>query len=513
MGGSSPSIAILLRPLFVLACLLIVLAAPSGALAFGFADVAQRASALAAASFREPDVELPKDIANLTYDEYRDIRFRPARALWRDSGSPFEVAFFHRGGFFTASVRVNEIDQEGVREILFRHEDFDYGRNVVDRRRLRGIGFAGFRVHYPINTPKYKDEVAVFLGASYFRALGKDQRYGLSARGLALDTGLSSGEEFPRFTEFWLERPTAAAKELVVYALLDSRSIAGAYRFVIRPGVDTVVDVKARIFPRRNVTKLGIAPLTSMFFRGENQRPTGDDYRPEVHDSDGLAVQSGTGEWIWRPLLNPKRLLVTSFALANPAGFGLQQRDRSFSSYEDLEARYDLRPGAWVRPVSGFRAGRIELVLIPTPDESNDNVVAFWQPDDPPKPGQSLDVEYQVLWQKNAPTRPPSSHVVQTRRGHGYLAKPDESVAFHIDFEGAGLKRLTEKSPAVAVFTADANGELLDTIAHRNEVTGGWRVSLRVRRIDAAKPVELRGFLRVGNETASETWSYILPPV
>jgi periplasmic glucans biosynthesis protein len=500
------------RQLLALAAVLAVLATPRGVLAFGFADVAQRAATLAAASFQEPDADLPKDIAKLTYDEYRDIRFRMDRALWRDSGSPFEVAFFHRGHFFGPSVRVNEIDQEGVREVAFRHEDFEYGRNVVDRRRLRGIGFAGFRIHYPVNTAKYKDEVAVFLGASYFRALGKDQRYGLSARGLALDTGLSSGEEFPRFTEFWLERPTAAAKELVVYALLDSRSVTGAYRFVIRPGVDTVIDVKARIIARRNVTKIGIAPLTSMFFSGENQRGPNDDYRPEVHDSDGLAIQSGTGEWIWRPLLNPKRLLVTSFALTNPAGFGLQQRDRNFASYEDLEARYELRPGAWVKPVSGFRAGRVELLLIPTPDESNDNVVAFWQPDDPPKPGQAMDVEYQVLWQKNAPTRPPASNVVQTRRGHGYLSKADESIAFHIDFEGPGLKKLTEKAPAVAVFTADPNGELLDSIAHRNDVTGGWRVSLRVRRIDPAKPVELRGFLRVGNETASETWSYILPP-
>ena len=512
MRRSSPSIAILLRQLLLLASVLTLLAAPRGAQAFGFADVVQRASALARESYKEPDVELPKDIAKLTYDEYRDIRFRPERALWRDSGSPFEVAFFHRGGFFTAGVRVNEIDQEGVREIAFRHEDFEYGRNVVDRKRLRGIGFAGFRVHYPVNTPKYKDEVAVFLGASYFRALGKDQRYGLSARGLAVDTGLSSGEEFPRFTEFWLERPTAAAKELVIYALLDSKSLSGAYRFVVRPGVDTVTEVKVRVFARRNVTKLGIAPLTSMFFSGENQRASGEDYRPEVHDSDGLAIQSGTGEWIWRPLLNPKRLLVTSFALTNPAGFGLQQRDRNFSNYEDLEARYDLRPGAWVKPLSGFRSGRVELVLIPTPDESNDNIVAFWQPDNPPKPGESMDVEYQVLWQKNAPVRPPTSHVVQTRRGHGYLAKADESIAFHVDFEGAMLRKLTERVDAVAVFTADANGELVDAIAHRNDVTGGWRVSLRVRRVDAAKPVELRGFLRVGNETASETWSYILPP-
>ena len=193
---------------------------------------------------------------------------------------------------------------------------------------MRKLGYAGFRAHYALHTPRYKDEVVVFLGPSYFRALGQAQRYGTSARGLAIDTAESGGEEFPRFEQFWIVRPARNAKELVIYALLDSRRVAGAYRFVVRPGADTVTEVTARVHPREGA-KFGIAPLTSMFFHGENQRSAGEDFRPKVHDSDGLSIHSGSGEWIWRPLVNPRRLLVTSFALTDPRGFGLVQRDRA----------------------------------------------------------------------------------------------------------------------------------------------------------------------------------------
>jgi glucans biosynthesis protein len=455
---------------------------------------------------------LPPALRDLTYDQYRDIRYRNERSLWRAQALPFEVAFFHRGGQFDAPVRIHEVAGGSVRTLPFSAQDFDYGANAVTPARLANVGFAGFRVHYNIETPKYKDEVLVFLGASYFRALGRGQRYGISARGLAIDTGLASGEEFPRFVEFWLERPEPGAKELVIYGLLDSKSVAGAYRFVLKPGVDTVIAVKASIYPRRNVAKLGIAPLTTMFLFGENQRAAGEDYRPEVHDSDGLAVTAGTGEWIWRPLVNPKRLLMTSFSFSNPLGFGLQQRDRSFGSYEDLEARYELRPDAWVRPVKAFGPGRVELVQIPSPFEHNDNVVAYWIPRDPPQAGGKLDLEYELLWQRATPMRPPTSWVSQTRRGPGYTRHPEGTLEFHVDFEGPALRQLPEKVRLEAMFTSDANGEIVGKTVQRNPVNQGARVSLKVRRLDPSKAVELRGFLRDERETLSETWAYILPP-
>ena len=499
------------RFVVALAALALLLAA-APAWGFGLDDVAQRARKLAGSSYKNDSLKLPKELQNLSYDQFRDIRYRPEKSYWRSARLPFELAFFHRGLFYDQPVRIHEIAGSAVREIRFSPDLFDYGANKLDPQKLQGLGFSGFRVHYAINTPKYKDEVLVFLGASYLRALGKGQFYGTSARGLALDTGLISGEEFPRFSEFWIERPEANARELSVYALLESRRATGAYRFVLKPGVDTVLEVKARLFLRENVARLGVAPLTTMFFFGENQRAQNDDYRPEVHDSDGLSIHSGTGEWIWRPLVNPRRLLITSFNLTNPLGFGIMQRDRDFAHYEDLEARYDRRPSVWVEPKGTWGAGRVELVQIPSPDETNDNVVAFWVPDEPPPPLRPYDLEYRLLWQKDPETRPPQSWVTQTRRGHGYVRTPDNTIRLAIDFEGPALKKLPPDSKLDGVVWADGNAEIVERIMERNEVSGGWRVVLRLRRLDDNKPIEMRCYLRGANGTVSETWSYILPP-
>lgn len=479
--------------------------------AFAFDDVAQRARELAFAPYKKPDKPLPKELQSLNYDQYRDIRFRPDHAWWRAAKLPFELMFFHQGSIFENRVRINEVSAQGVREIRFDPRSFDYGANKIDVAKLNDAGFAGFRVHYALNVPRYKDEVLVFLGASYFRALGKDQRYGISARGVAVDTALPSGEEFPRFTEFWVERPEPSAKELRIYALLDSPRMAGAYRFIVRPGVTTAIDVHVRLYLRENVTSLGIAPLGSMYFFGENQRSQNEDFRPEVHDSDGLSIQSGTGEWIWRPFVNPRRLLVTSFAMSNPLGFGVQQRDRAFADYEDLEARYELRPSVWVEPKGKWGAGRVELVQIPTPDETNDNIVAFWVPDTPPAVREPYDLDYRLLWEREVETRPPLAWVAQTRRGHGYIRNRDDSLQFVVDFEGPALRKVAPQGTVEGIVTLDKNAELLQALVYRNEITNGYRLTIRFKRLDEKKPVEMRAFLRSGNETLSETWSYALP--
>ena len=498
--------------LFALALLAILALPTAEARAFGLDDVAARAEKLAGAAYQKPNATLPKTIKALTYDQYRDIRFKPDRALWRNSKLPFDIMFFHRGFFYEEPVAVNEISPEGVREIQFDADAFDYGKNKVDRDEMRGMGFAGFRVHFPVNTPAYRDEVLVFLGASYFRALGRGQRYGLSARGLAIDTAENSGEEFPRFVEYWIERPRPTAKELTVYALLDSPRATGAYKVVLKPGITTVLDVDARLYLRRNVSKLALAPLTSMFLFGANQRSAREDYRSRVHDSEGLSIQSSTKEWIWRPLVNPKRLLVTSFVLTDPVGFGLMQRERWFGSYQDLEARYDVRPSAWVEPKGSWGKGKIELVQIPVPDETNDNIVAYWIPDRQPKPREPFAFGYRLHWQKERETRPPLGWVRETRRGRGYVKADDGTIELHIDFEGPTLAKLAASADVNIALWVDPNGEVVERHLRRNEVTGGWRSVVRVRRVDRAKPVEMRAYLNQQNEVLSETWSYILPP-
>ena len=418
--------------------------------------------------------------------------------------------FFHLGKFQTEPVRMNEVTPQGVRHIAYRSADFDYGKNKLSPRSWGDLGFAGFRAHYPLNNREYKDEVAVFLGASYFRALGAGQRYGLSARGLAIDTVGGQGEEFPRFTEFWMVKPVADANTLTIYALLDSPRASGAYQFDIHPGAETVIDVRARIFLRKDVATLGVAPLTSMFFFGENQ-PHRTDFRPEVHDSDGLMVATGDGEWLWRPVVNPNSTLTTSFSMRELRGFGLMQRDRNFSNYEDPEASYELRPSAWIEPVGSWGPGRVEMMLLHTPDETNDNVVAYWVPEKKPLAGQPLDIAYRLHWQGAQMQRPPGAWVVQTRVGRGYGELAADEQQFIVDFTGPSLAALPTNATVKAVVTAPSNGKIVESNAYRVEATGMWRMAVRVKQLRPTETTELRGFLQSGEDVLTETWSNILP--
>ncbi|WP_313314851.1 glucan biosynthesis protein G [Pulveribacter sp.] len=508
-----------MAPRWLAAAAVLLACAAGPAAAFDFEDLTRLARERAAQPFKAADAALPTELARLDYDGLRDIRWRPERALWRDQGLPYEVMFFHRGALQPQPVLVNEVAPDGsVRHIGYDRSAFDFGANRLQPQRWGDLGFAGLRLHYPLNSSGYKDELAVFQGASYFRALGQGQQYGLSARGLAIDTVGGKAEEFPRFTEFWLVRPTAQAKQVTLFALLESPRATGAYRFDIQPGAQTVTRVRSRLFIRGEgapIATLGIAPLTSMFFFGENQPHPGD-FRPEVHDSDGLMVAAANGEWLWRPLQNPRTLSVTSFALRDPQGFGLMQRDRQWSSYEDVEARYERRPSAWVRPLNAWGPGRVELVQLPTPDETHDNVVAYWVPEQRPQPGQALEFDYEILWQGDTQQRPPGSWVTQTRRGMGYTRQSPEQlrgqVQYVLDFTGPALQALPAGAQLKARVSSDANGRVLESLAYPNPATGGWRMTLRVQRLDASQPVELRAFLQHDNDAVSETWTHILLP-
>jgi glucans biosynthesis protein len=500
-----------LRAALLFALLSFVLRSAPAA-AFGFGDVAERAAKRAQSPYQASEHPPPAELKALTYDQYRDIRFRPDRALWRPAGLPFEIMFFHLGKLQTEPVLVNEVTDDGVRYIPYDSADFDYGKNKLSPRNWGDLGFAGFRAHYPLNSAAYKDEIVVFLGMSYFRALGKGMRYGLSARGLAIDTVGGQGEEFPRFSEFWVVRPAPDAKLLTVYALLESPRASGAYQFDVHPGDETVIDVRARLFLRAGVATLGVAPLTSMFDFAENQ-PHRTDFRPEVHDSDGLLVATGGGEWLWRPLLNPKQTLTTSFSMSSLRGFGLMQRDRDFKSYQDDEARYERRPSAWVEPVGDWGAGRVELVQLSTPDETNDNIVAYWVPKTEPAKGEPLDVTYRLHWQGAKMEYPPGAWVTQTRAGRGYQQLADDEQQFVVDFTGPSLDALPADAAVKAVVTAPANGEILESVAYRVDAAGEWRMTVRVRQLDTKQPTELRGFLESGKNVLSETWSNILPPL
>ena len=474
---------------------------------FDFPDVVEQAKRLAAEPFKAP-AAIPDFLTRISYDDYRDIRFDTAQSLWKNTGGSFEVQFIHPGLYYGHAVGINTVDRSGVRPVLFSPKQFIYGRNTFTDKIPGDLGYAGFRIAYPLNKKDERNHVIVFAGASYFRAVAKGEVFGLSGRGLAIDTALPSGEEFPFFREFWLERPSRDATSMRIFALLDSQRVTGAYEFTVRPGARTVVDVRATLFERKRPKEMGLAPLTSMFLYGEERPRMVGDWRPEVHDSDGLLIEAGTGEWIWRPLVNPERLLVSYFDLDNPRGFGLLQRDRSFHAYEDLEARYDLRPNAWIKPVGAWGKGQVKLVEIPSQKETNDNIVAYWIPRTLPAVGQPIEVAYQIGFLSDELPGTAGGRTTATRISNG---DTEGSKRFVIDFEGARLKELPAGAPVKAVITVGEDGQLLQQSAFKNPVTSGWRLAFQVKP-PKDKPLELRAFLQRDKDALTETWSYLLAP-
>jgi glucans biosynthesis protein len=485
---------------------------------FTFADVRQRAAALASKPFENEKAPLPQALRDLDYDAYRDIRFRPDEALWRHEDLPFQVQFFQRASFsFMASpldrVVVNVVDKGQVVPVRYSSDLFDFGRLGSPPNLPADLGFAGFRLHYPLHHNDYYDEILVFLGASYFRALGQKQTYGLSARGLAIDTGLATKEEeFPRFREFWLEKPDKHAAELTLYALLDSPRVTGAYRFTVRPGKETVIEVTANVFMRDDVEKIGFAPLTSMFFSGEGTARFLDDFRPEVHDSDGLLMATGQGEWIWRPLNNPTSLRVSYFSDTNPRGFGLLQRDRNFDHYQDLEVLYEKRPSVWIEPLGEWGKGVVQLVEIPSDADWYDNIVAFWSPEARAQAGKEWLFEYRMYFALEKQALPPGGRTYATRVGRGGsggVIEPGKRK-FVLDFVGGPLQDLAADAPIDAVVTS-SSGRIDNKVVQRNDFIDGWRVFFEFTPEDAAT-VELRCFLKLGEDALTETWSYQWTP-
>lgn len=494
---------------------------------FTFGEVVAKARDLATRPFVDPEGIVPNFLLGLSYDRWRDIRFKEDKTLFREEKLPFEVQFFHPGLFYNRVVTINVFGRHGLRTVPFSPGFFDYGANLIADKIPENFGFAGFRLLYRLNnTPDHLDEIAAFLGASYFRAVGRNQVYGLSARGLAVDTGLDSGEEFPYFKEFWIQEPGAEAQEILIYALLDSKRITGAYSFSIRPGEKTDMVTECKLFRREDIKKIGIAPLTSMFFYGENtnKRPA-DDFRPEVHDSDGVVIKS-PGEITWRPLVNPQHLFINTFRVSDLAGFGLFQRDTDFDHYQDQETRYDLRPSVMVVPVGGWGPGHVELVQIPSEKESNDNIVTYWVPDQLPAREEPVSFSYVMSWCPPAEASDGLGRVVATRSAS---AKGENSRKIIVDFKGGRLDQLPaqlpSEAPVEAAISVGGEGEIVDHQLFKVKPTSCWRLVFRVRRNGGGSlaesltlpvlnrpPIEVRAHLVQGGAVLTETWSYAIWP-
>lgn len=455
--------------------------------------------------FSEPKAPLPEFLRELSYDGYMGIGYRREMGLWYGEPGRFQIQFFHPGNLNQKPVRIHVVEAGQEREMRFSTNLFDYGSHQFPKPIPDDLFLVGLRVLYPLNEPSKMDEVAVFLGSSYFRVLGARQDYGSSARGLAIDTAESSGEEFPRFTEFWIEKPGPLADQIRIFARLESRRVSGAYQFLIQPGETTVIEVVASLFLRDEVKKLGVAPLTSMFFFGEDRARYFPDFRPEVHDADGLLLESAAHQWEWRPLQNPLKVHQIT-TTSNATSFGLLQRDRNADHYQDLQARYESRPSYWVSPVGDWGAGHLELVEIPSTEERNDNIVAYWVPGGKLTPRREYRFHYTLRSYLMDPALPPPAllRIVSTR----LQTAKDGRTRFVIDFAGGSLNTATKGGVGAKV--QSSTGKLENLVTQRNNALDGWRTFFDLVP-ESGLAAELRAWLEVDGQAASETWAYHFP--
>ncbi|WP_239495560.1 glucan biosynthesis protein G [Marinomonas primoryensis] len=454
-----------------------------------------------AQSQMQPVEKAPKALIDMDYSMYRKINFQQNQAVWGNTPTKFSVQLFAPGFLFKDLVTIDVVENGRAFPLNVSADSFTTPSKEISDLISTVGKYAGLRLHYPINRADHNDEFVVFQGASYFRAVSKGQSYGLSARGLAVNVAQPQGEEFPMFKQFWIERPSSSQDAIVVHALLDSKSVTGAYRFGIYPGKPTRIDVKATLFPRVDLKHVGIAPLTSMFMHNSSLDASDfPDYRPAVHDSDGLQILTGKDEMIWRPLNNPKNLQVSAFSDNYPKGFGLIQRHRNFEDYQDLEANYHTRPSAWIKPLNDWGQGHVELVEIPSDSETNDNIVAFWQPKEGFKKDQSYTYQYLMTWSNNTPVSMDLPRIVRSAKGVKLFTDSPEVV---IDFN---------KMPDVSVedLTVDASisqGKILEALIVKNPHNNGVRVYVTFDPQDADL-AELRVQLKQDEVAIAPTWLY-----
>ncbi len=481
---------------------------------FDFVTLRKMAKDLAAKSYVAAKTPAPDLVSKIDFDVAQKVKFRADHALWADGPGPFPIRLFHVDKFNPLPVQINVISGGMARRIAYSADAFDYGDTGLGQKLPPDLGFSGFRV---MDGPGKPTDWLAFQGASYFRSSGQENQYGGSARGIAVNTTASSKEEFPRFVEFWLGEPERGQPSVTIFALLDGPSVTGAYRFVATKKTGALMNIEAELNFRADIAQLGVAPLTSMYWFGENERPSAVDWRPEIHDSDGLALWTGKGERIWRPLVDPPIVHTNSFLDENPKGFGLIQRDRDFDHYQDDGAFYNKRPTMWVEPQGNWEAGAVQLVEIPTQDEIHDNIVAYWMPKRPIKAGQQMNVAYRLYWQNDEPNPPTDiSRIVATRTGRGGVPgrpapEDKDSWKFAIDFVGGPMAEMKARYDIKPVITL-SRGKVINPYVVKVVGTDRWRAVFDVLA-PGKEQIDLRCFLQLDDKALSETWLYqFFPP-
>ncbi len=471
---------------------------------FDWGSVVETARTLSKRPFRAPAVDLPDPFANLTYEQYSGIRNLPGTAVWAEDNVGFAIEPLHRGFAFATQVQIALIEDGKVLPLAYRTSDYDFGGLKVPAD-LKDIGFSGFRILQTRDKPA--NEIAIFQGASFFRAIGRGQTYGVTARGLSVRTADPKGEEFPAFRSIWIEKPTLATNALVIYAVLESESITGAYRFTFRGGEATISDTECTLFPRVNIDNVGLGAMTATHVAGPLDRRRTDDVRPSIFDMNGLQMLNGRGEWIWRPVSNRETLQISAFQDENPRGFGFLQRDRDFGRFLDDERHWEQHPSLWIEPIGDWGPGSVNLVEIPSDSEVNQNIVAYWRPKNPLAAGTEISFAYRQFWCWSPPERPNLATVSISRAG-----RPTGSAAnarrrrFLVQFSGDGFAEI-ERGQDVFANLWVGPGNILGAKSILSPDRKAFRVVFDVEA--GNEPVmELRLQLEYQGKPISETWLY-----
>jgi periplasmic glucans biosynthesis protein len=510
---------------------------------FGFEQVDKLAADHAKAPYVPMPNLLPPQLQKLTPQQEAGIFWKDTYRLWRKKGLPFQVDFYHLSKAFPFAPQIDTVDRKGAHLLAYSPSFFNFSGLTFNPPLPNNLGYAGFYLRYPNmiqgSKPGSLDGFFTTQGGSYYRAIARDQVYGLSARGLAINTAVpgkngerGKTEEFPFFTQWWLHEPAPNATEEVIDALLDSPSVAGAYEFHIRPGDRTAVDVHASLYFRKDVTQIGFAPFSSMYLFGENAKDHhGDTFHPEIHDSDGLLIDNGHGEWSWQPLQQQRMQQFYPIDEDNPAGFGLLQRDRQFDHYQDKDLLYNVRPSAWIVPQGNWGKGKVTLFQLPSDTKDTDNVILFWQPEHLPKAGDHVTLDYTVEFYMNDAERPPLAYTRSTLINEPApppappplppgappippnpapsstparpaaapspaTPKPGDPtvpVQFVIDFVGNGIENLPANQPPDLDLSADPPETILrDKSVEKNGYDNSWRVTFTVDPYKFYVPTVLR---------------------
>ena len=528
---------------------------------FTFADVQALAQKRAALPYQPRPDKLPPQLKNLTPAQEAGFFWNDAYRLWRKRGLPFQADFYPLSDVVHSPVEVNTVDRHGA-NLLAYSPTFFHVDVPINPPPPADLGYGGFYVRYPHMAPKSDPNLPLdgffsVMGASYFRVLARGQVYGLSARALAINAVTEGKEEFPQFTQWWLYQPVPNATTMELDALLESPSVTGAYQFILHPGGVTSVDIHATLFFRKAVPQLGLAPFSSMYLYGENAKNHfGNGSHPEIHDSDGLLVNTGKGAWTWRPLEQWPFRQVYNFSDENPRGFGLLQRDRDFTHYQDLTLNYNLRPSAWVTPHGLWGKGELQLIQLVTNNTNTDNVVLQWHPDQTPKAGERLDVGYTIDYYMNDAGRPPLAYVALTLvndpappppvvPGAEPIPKPatppganpkaktaakppaakpaplvppplplpnTTPVQFLVDFAGGGIENIAPDHKPDVDLTVSPGTIVRESAVEKNDYDKSWRATFTIIPAKVNVPVELSLFLRDNGKPLTETWTYTWHP-